>query len=217
MNAVSTVVLTHNKVELALHTLRAADGPNLLLLHGLGEASPTTVPRWAGCWTGAVHALDFTGHGSSTVPVGGGYTAEMLMADADMAIAHLGSATIVGRGLGAYIGLLIGGARADQVGGVVLADGPGISGGATTPTSQPVVTADAVDSTPDPYAIIELGRDLRPPDYATTFVRLANEGSDLPEPITVTAKFRPRWLRAVVDEPGVREAPSIADALSRYA
>ncbi|MEQ8439020.1 MAG: alpha/beta hydrolase [Ilumatobacter fluminis] len=213
----STTFLTHNKVELALHTLRAADGPNLLLLHGLGEASPDAVPRFAQCWPGAVHALDFTGHGASGLPIGGGYTAEMLLADADMAVRELGHVTVVGRGLGAYIGLLIGGARATAVRGVVLADGPGMSGGPTSPTSQPVVTADAVDSTPDPYAILELGRDLRPPDYATTFVRLANEGSGLDEPITVTAKFRPRWLRAVVDEPGVREMSSLTDALARYA
>lgn len=212
----STVFLTHNRVELALHTLRTVDGPNLLLLHGLGEASPHAVPRWAQLWPGSVHALDFTGHGASGLPIGGGYTAEMLLADADMAIRELGSATIVGRGLGAYIGLLIGGARASSVRGVIITDGPGMSGGPTSPTSQPVVTAEPVDSTPDPYAILELGRDLRPPDYATTFVRLANEGSGLDEPITVTAKFRPRWLRAVVDEPGVREMTSLTDALARY-
>lgn len=212
----TTVMLTHNRVELALHTLRPADDRNLLLLHGLGEASPTSVPRFAGCWSGGVHALDFTGHGASSLPVGGGYTAEMLLADVDMAIRHLGPVTVVGRGLGAYIALLIAGARAVDVRGAILVDGPGMSGGPTSPTSQPVVTAESVDTTPDPYAILELGRDLRPPDYATSFVRLANEGSGLDEPITVTAKFRPRWLRAVVDEPGVREMSSLADALARY-
>lgn len=213
----STVFLTHNKVDLALHTLRTGDGPNLLLLHGLGEASPDAVPRWAQSWPGDVHALDFTGHGASGLPIGGGYTAEMLLADADMALRELGTATVVGRGLGAYIGLLVGGARAANVRGVVITDGPGMSGGPTSPTSQPIVTAEPVESTPDPYAILELGRDLRPPDYATTFVRLANEGSGLDEPITVVAKFRPRWLRAVVDEPGVREMTSLTDALASYA
>ena len=85
------------------------------------------------------------------------------------------------------------------------------------PTSQPVVTAPTVDSTPDPHAILELGRDLRPADYATTFVRLANEHSTLDEPITVTARFRPDWLRAVCDMPGVAERATIADALGNYA
>ena len=211
-----SVHLTHNRIDLVLHSLRESDGPNLLLLHGLGEASPTEVPAFADDWPGAVHALDFTGHGASTLPVGGGYTAEMLMADADVAVRHLGSTTIVGRGLGAYIALLIAGARAPMVQGVVLADGPGMSGGPTSPTSQPVVTAEAVTSTPDPFAILELGRDLRPPDYATAFVRLANEGSGLADPFAVTARFRPKWLRAVVDEPGVREFGSIAEALAIY-
>ena len=212
----STTRLVHNRVELALHTLRAIDGPNLLLLHGLGESAPADVPDFAAEWPGPVHALDFTGHGASTVPSGGGYTAEMLMADADIALGHVGPTTIVGRGLGAYIALLIAGARAHVVRGAVLADGPGISGGPTSPTSQPVITAETVSTTPDPFAIIELGRDLRPPDYATTFVRLANEGSDLPDPFVVTARFRPKWLRAVVDEPGVRQAGSIAEALAVY-
>ena len=128
-----SVHLTHNRIDLVLHSLRESDGPNLLLLHGLGEASPTEVPAFADDWPGAVHALDFTGHGASTLPVGGGYTAEMLMADADVAVRHLGSTTIVGRGLGAYIALLIAGARAPMVQGVVLADGPGMSGGPTMP------------------------------------------------------------------------------------
>lgn len=208
--------LTHNRIELALHTLRESDGPRLLLLHGLGEASPGAPPQFAADWPGAVHALDFTGHGASTLPVGGGYTAEIVMADADLALQALGSATVVGRGLGAYVALLIAGARAEQVLGAVLADGPGLSGGPTVPVSQPVVAAEAVESTPDPYAIIELGRDLRPADYATTFVRLANERSALDEPISVTARFQPSWLREVAAEPGVRTASSIADALIDY-
>ena len=208
--------LEHNRVSLALHVLRRREGRPLLLLHGLGEAAPADFPPFAAPWPGPVHALDFTGHGKSTLPTGGGYTAEIMMVDAALALESLGSATIVGRGLGSYIALLVAGARADLVHGAVLADGPGLSGGPTVPTSQPVVAAPAVESTPDPYAIVELGRDLRPADYATTFVRLANEGSRADEPITVTARFRPIWLKAVADEPGVRVAASIADALVTY-
>ena len=37
-----TVFVTHNRVKLALHTLRAADGPALLHLHALGDRSPAT-------------------------------------------------------------------------------------------------------------------------------------------------------------------------------
>ena len=87
--------LTHVRVRLALHHLRDGSGRPLLLLHGLGEASPDAAPDWAEAWPGAVLALDFTGHGDSTVPVGGGYTAELLLADADIALAHVGAATVV--------------------------------------------------------------------------------------------------------------------------
>ncbi|MBI4932334.1 MAG: hypothetical protein HY828_00550 [Actinobacteria bacterium] len=97
----STEFLTHYRVQLALHHLRDGAGRTLLLLHGLGEQSPTAVPDWAASWPGPVVALDFTGHGASTVPAGGGYSAEILLGDADIALAHLGEATVVGRGLGA--------------------------------------------------------------------------------------------------------------------
>jgi len=209
--------VTHNKVRLAVHTLRAAGtGRPLLLLHGLGESSPTSVPSWATEWPGAVHALDFTGHGDSTLPVGGGYGAELLLADADAALALLGESTVVGRGLGAYIALLLAGARPNLVRGAVLCDGPGLAGGAVAPTSQSFFVLPTRDRTPDPYALLELSRDLRPPDYATTFVRLALEGSQLREPIAVAAIVRPPWLAAVVDEVGVTTA-TIDEALRTFA
>jgi pimeloyl-ACP methyl ester carboxylesterase len=189
---------------------------SLLLLHGLGEASPATVPAVAAAWTGPVHALDFTGHGESTVPAGGGYSAEILLADADAALAHLGEATVLGRGLGAYIALLLAGARAEQVHGAVLCDGPGLAGGAIQPTSQSFVILPPRPTPPDPYALHEMSRDLRPPDYATLFVRLAVERSGLDEPVAVSAVVRPPWLAAVVDELGVVCLPA-ADALASFA
>jgi pimeloyl-ACP methyl ester carboxylesterase len=198
--------LTHNKVRLALHELRPAtvDGQrHLLLLHGLGERSLAAPPEWASSWTGSVHALDFTGHGSSTIPRGGGYSAELLLADADSALAALGEATVVGRGLGAYIALMLAGARAKQVRGAVLCDGPGLAGGAIGPTSQSFSTLPASSRPPDPYALFELSRDVRPPDYATLFARLAVEHSGLDDPIMVAAVVRPPWLAAVADEVGV--------------
>jgi pimeloyl-ACP methyl ester carboxylesterase len=208
--------LTHNKVRLALHHLSERDGRALLLLHGLGESSPQRVPEWAAAWPGPVAALDFTGHGRSTVPSGGGYSAETVMADADAALAELGEVTIAGRGLGAYVALMLAGARAAQVRGAVLADGPGLAGGAIGPTSQSFVTLPPRSTPPDPYALFELSRDLRPPDYATLFVRLAVEGSGIDEPIIVSAVVRPPWLEAVVSELGVGSA-SLADALATFA
>lgn len=220
------VWLRHDKVDLALHLLRplddAAGTHPLLLLHGLGDASPGEVPHWAAAWPGTIAALDFTGHGRSTVPRSGGYTAELLMADADHALAHLTAGdpvrgiSVLGRGLGAYVALQLAGARASQVWGAVLTDGPGLAGGATGPTSQSFFSLETDGTTPDPYALVELGRDLRPADYAQSFVRLANQGSPVASPITVAARVRPTWLAAVADEPGVAEA-SVADALARYA
>jgi pimeloyl-ACP methyl ester carboxylesterase len=208
-------ILRHNKIDLALHALRPGVGTPLLLLHGLGEASPTAAPHWAEHWQGPIFALDFTGHGRSTVPPGGGYTAEIVLADADVALAELGTATLVGRGLGAYVALMLAGARPQQVRGAVLCDGPGLAGGPIGPTSQSFVTLAASPHPPDPYALFELSRDLRPPDYATLFVRMAVESSGIDEPIAVAAVVRPPWLAAVVDEIGVTTC-SVGAALAMY-
>jgi pimeloyl-ACP methyl ester carboxylesterase len=214
-----TTILTHNKVQLALHHLSEGHPDSathgLLLLHGLGERSPEQVPSWAAAWSGPVYALDFTGHGASTVPKGGGYSAEILLADADAAVAALGTVTVVGRGLGAYIALLLAGARAHEVRGAVLCDGPGLAGGAVGPTSQSFHLLPPRDAPPDPYALLEMSQDLRPPDYATLFVRLAVEGSGLDEPITVAAIVRPPWLAAVAEEVGVAQL-TIEEALAAY-
>lgn len=222
------VMLRHNRIDLALHLLRPepidADAPSrpLLLLHGLGDRSPETVPVWVQDWPGAVAALDFTGHGASSCPASGGYSPETLMADVDHALAHLTdgdserSITVLGRGLGAYVALQIAGARASQIHGVVLVDGPGLAGGPTGPSSQAVFSLQTDGTTPDPYALVELGRDLRPGDYAVSFVNLANAGAPVSGPITVASSFRPKWLAAVADSPGVTEA-TIADALTGYA
>ena len=220
-----TTFLRHNRVDLALHHLRDASDQGLhplLLLHGLAETSPRDVPEWAEGWCGDVAALDFTGHGDSTVPHGGGYTAELLLGDADAALAALtgdeasaDAITVAGRGLGAYIALQLAGARADQVHGAILTDCPGLAGGPSGPTSQSFFSLSTDGSTPDPYALVELGRDLRPPDYATSFVRLAIAGSELDEPIAVCSVFRPEWLDAVSHEHGVMDVP-VSEALLAY-
>jgi pimeloyl-ACP methyl ester carboxylesterase len=208
-------MLRHGKVSLALHHLREGEGRPLLLLHSLGDHSPSAEPTWCSDWAGPIAALDFTGHGQSTVPRGGGYSAEMLLADADAALAALGEVTVVGRGLGAYIALQLAGARAASVRGAVLADGPGLAGGAVQPTSSSFLVLEPRATPPDPYVLFEMSRDLRPPDYATLFVRMAVEGSDIDEPITVAAVVRPPWLAAVADEVGVAQA-SVREALAVY-
>lgn len=212
----AAVRLRHDKVTLALHPLRPGAGRALLLLHGRGERSPSAVPPHAAGWPGPVWALDFTGHGDSTVPRGGGYTAEILMADADAALAHLGEATLLGRGLGAYVALLLAGARPTRVRGAVLCDGPGLAGGGPRPVTPSIVRPDPAEvAPPDPYALLDLARDVRPPDYATSFVRQAAQLSGLERPLSVCAVERPDWLAAVVEEPGV-ECTTPEEALAHY-
>jgi pimeloyl-ACP methyl ester carboxylesterase len=212
------VDLRHGRVSLALHRLREDDGRPLLLLHGLGDRSADEVPAWAAAWPSAVWALDFTGHGGSTLPRGGGYTAEVLLADVDVALAHLGPSTVLGRGLGAYVALLVAGARPRLVRGAILTDGPGLAGGGTEPGSTLVLTAEPerAVTTPDPYAQVELARDIRPPDYATGFARQATQLSGLEWPLAVSARWRPPWLEAVAAEPGVLAVP-LGEALHHYA
>jgi pimeloyl-ACP methyl ester carboxylesterase len=198
-------MVRHNRIDLALHCVREGEGRPLLLLHGLGEHSPAEVPEYLAAWPGPVWALDFTGHGASTVPAGGGYFAEILMADVDLALSRLGTVTIYGRGLGAYVGLLIAGARSDLVRGAILDDGPGLAGGGVEPGSPYVLTEPlAKGGPPDPYALLELSRDVRPPDYATTFARQAATLSGLDVGVAVVGVVRPPWLEAVAHEPGVQ-------------
>ena len=211
-----SIFVTHGKVKLALHTLRHGSGRPLLLLHALGEQSPDEVPdRYQG-WPGPVYALDFTGHGQSSVPHGGGYTAEILMGDADCALAMLGEATVVGEGLGAYVALLMAGGRPELVRGAVLCDGAGLTGGGDEPGPVVVRGVTESDKAPDPFALVELAEDLRPSDYAANFARLAQRSSGLDYPISVAAKTRPDWLKRVLAEPGVCES-TVEEALARYA
>lgn len=219
------VWLRHNRIDLALHLLRVVADPAtrpLLLLHGLGDASPTSAPHWVEQWPGTIAALDFTGHGASTVPRSGGYSPELLMSDADHALAALTdddpqqSITVLGRGLGAYVALQLAGARASQIRGAILTDGPGLAGGPTGPSSQSYFALPSTGAAPDPYALVELGRDLRPTDYAVSFVQLAIAGSGIDSPISVASSFRPKWLDAVADIPGVADT-TVADALAAYA
>lgn len=213
--------LVHGRSRPALHELRsAADSPSphtrpLLMLHGLGEATDRIRPE-AQSWPGPVFGLDFTGHGLSSLPAGGGYTAEVLMADVDAAVAEIGPCTLMGRGLGSYIALLAAGGRPDMVRGAILTDGPGLVGGGIRPHSAalPHISQHHL-ATPDPLAMYELARDVRPPDYALDYVRQAVEWSGLEHPISVCTRVRPEWLAAVADHSGVADT-TVAQALAEY-
>jgi pimeloyl-ACP methyl ester carboxylesterase len=141
------------------------------------------------------------------------------MADVDTALREIGEATLLGRGLGAYVALLAAGARPALVRGTVLCDGPGLAGGGPAPHSPVILQLSRPEGppvVPDPFAMAELARDVRPADYATTYARLAVEFSGLDDPITVAAVVRPPWLEAVAAELGVATGPAAA-ALARYA
>jgi pimeloyl-ACP methyl ester carboxylesterase len=165
-----------------------------------------------------VWGLDLSGHGDSGVAIGAGYFCEALMGDVDIAIAELGPVTIYGRGLGAYVGLLAAGGRAEDVRGAILADGPGLAGGGPSPSSPAVPSAvgpPPPGGTPDPWALYELTRDVRPPDYAATFARQASTRSGLETAIAVVGVNRPPWLEGVIAEPGVIEC-TLAEALELF-
>jgi pimeloyl-ACP methyl ester carboxylesterase len=139
------------------------------------------------------------------------------MADADAALAQLGAATVLGRGLGAYVALMIAGGRPKAVRGAILCDGPGLDGGTPEPTAPSVTLADpALAAPPDPFALAEMASDVRPADYAASFARQAAHLSGLVQPIAVCARARPPWLSAALAEPGVFET-DLDTALGRHA
>jgi pimeloyl-ACP methyl ester carboxylesterase len=203
-------------MTLALHELRAGDGRPLLHLHGLGLRAPDALPASLEPWPGPVYALDFTGHGESGVPRGGGYTPELLIGDVDAAIEALeGVVTLIGYGLGSYVAVLMAGARPEAVRGAILCDGPGIAGGGPAPGTPQILRIDPeAPAPPDPWALAELSRDVRPPDYAVDFARLASANSH--NPFAIVARARPEWLAAVAEEVGAAQT-TLADALSAYA
>lgn len=139
------------------------------------------------------------------------------MGDVDIVLAARGPVTLHGRGLGAYVALLVAGARPTLVRGAILADGPGLAGGGSVPTSPRILAVDGDAVTPpDPWALAELSVDVRPPDYASSFARQATHLSGLDTPLAVAAVVRPPWIDAILTEPGVAEM-SVAAALATYA
>ena len=101
--------------------------------------------------------------------------------------------------------------------GAVLDDGPGLAGGGPYPSTTVILSDLVVDrAAPDEWALSELARDVRPPDYATSFARQATQLSGLDWPVAVCARSRPPWLEAVAAEPGVLDT-TLDEALRRYA
>ena len=207
--------IRHGRIALELHELRASPGPALLLLHGLYGSSR----EWGeavGQWAGPVYALDFCGHGRSEWLVGGGYTPELLAADADASLAQIGPAKLAGAGLGAYVAVLLSGARPDLVPAALLLPGAGMNGGGAAPDFRRElrVVFDAVPATNgcDPLVSF-LDYDVRPTDYAESFARSAHTLL-----LVEDGTPRPPWWQTVA-EIGTAQPVSadLASALRRLA
>lgn len=190
------------------------DGPRLLLLHAL-YGSGRDWRDVADAWPGARVALDFSGHGDSDWLPGRGYSPEGFVAEADAVLGSLCDDEplhVAGAGLGAYVALLLAGARPDRVPAALLLPGEGLAGGGAEPRD---LGADAdtawlerVDAPeratgqpgPDPV-VARCSFDLRPPDYAEAFARAAG-------PLLVAGVAAPPpWLAAVLRHGSTTRAP----------
>ena len=134
--------------EVALHHLKEGQGLPLLLLPELGEHA-ADLAAGARDWPGPEYGLDPSGHGAADWLRGGGYTPELVAADADVALAELGRAVLVGHGLGAYAVLLLAGARPEAVPAVILLPGSGLEGGGSEPGETNLFVAYWKDHEPD--------------------------------------------------------------------
>ena len=227
MRSLESERVHHGRVALALHILkRESDGPPLLLLHALHGSSAD----WADevcTWPGGVYALDFSGHGDSDWLPGRGYAPEVFVAEADMAIARIASGDrplcIAGAGVGAYVAVLLAGARADVTAGVLLLPGAGLVGGGATPDQMDeagasewrtaVATPPRREGEPSPDPMVNrCERDVRPLYYIEEFARAAPPLHIAPMPVM------PPWLQAALEHGDTRPVPAeLGDALRQLA
>lgn len=210
--------LINGRTSLHLRQLDEGNGTPLLLLHDLFGSMedwqrPALQEAVEKAWDGPVWALDFAGHGDSAWRPGGAYYPELFATDADAALEEIGSACVAGIGLGAYVALLLAGARAEKVPGGLLLPGTGMAGGGPEPALAPNPnsleelarasggTETASDTATDPRVILAQN-DIRPVDYACSFgtrsagLVLAEDGHP-----------RPGWWESLRTLPTSRKVP----------
>lgn len=204
--------IKHGRITLELHELAHRQGVALLLLHSLGGSSEDWGEAPA-AWPGSVYALDFCGHGRSDRIAGGAYYPELLVGDADTALARIGRAAVAGAGLGAYVTLLLAGARLDLVPAALLLPGPGLAGAGAVPDfTREFPDLDTVVRGNGPM-MAALGRDTRPIDYAEAFARAARHVLLLED-----SDPRPPWWAAARQSPAAEPLTvGLRDALARLA
>lgn len=237
--------LTHGELTLALHELAAGvdeSSPNgaaaarLLLVHELGGSTRGwgAPPRAAlARFSRGVYGLDLAGHGESDWRRGGAYTPELFAADVALALAELGPCLVAGAGIGAYVALLVAGARPDLVPAALLLPGRGLAGGGAMPDFgrlPPLVAnldrlaSESGDGAPDATAarfdplVASCVRDVRPTDYASALAgsarRLLLSEDGKPDGL-------PPWWCAVRDRSAAmiapRELSHALEALARLA
>ena len=177
----STRRLRAGRIELALRCLSERAGPPLLLLHELfGSSLDWNDDR---AWPGPVYGLDFSGHGASDWVPGGGYYPETFAGEADRALQEIGPAHVVGAGAGAYVALLLAGARPSEVRGALLLPGRGLNGDGPVPDWNDIVgrtddvlatceSRDRDDTSTDPMVAMA-ETDIRPLPYARAYAERA--------------------------------------------
>lgn len=208
--------IQHGRVALELHELARREGPALLLLHALFGSSVDWIEA-PSAWPGSVYALDFSGHGRSDWVVGGAYSPELLLADADAALAHIGVAAVTGAGVGAYVALLLAGARPESVPAALLFPGAGLSGGGALPNFNrefpgfPTSTAaQPAEQRHDPM-VGALNFDVRPSDYAEAFAHAARRLL-----LVEDAETQPPWWQTALQSPSAEPVTgNFTSALTR--
>jgi pimeloyl-ACP methyl ester carboxylesterase len=218
--------IKHGRVVLALHELARRPGPSLLLLHALFGSSA----QWGetpAAWPGPVYGLDFAGHGRSQWLSGGGYYPELLAGDVDAVLATIGPSAVAGAGLGAYVALLIAGARPDLVPAALLLPGAGLEGGGAVPDFQREFHAfepsrrDGAESVGCDPLVDTLAADIRPVDYTQELARaarrvlLAENGSPRPPWWDAVRRGPSAEVVAVDLTTALRRLSQLAGAISR--
>ena len=219
--------LEHGRVSIELHTLKSAKGSPLLLLHALGGSAngwSDAVLDWD---EGPVYALDFAGHGKSGHVRGGAYYPEYFLAEADLALDQIGvPCAVIGAGVGAYVALMLAGARRQQVTSALLWDGVGLDGGGSSPDDEVELENDdferfiasassAYAADTDPF-VAQCARDIRPLDYVKSYAAAAEPLHFSPE--VDAHPMKPAWWKAAFEANGGLVAPhSLEDAIRELA